>query len=138
MSQLFASDNQNIGVSTSASVLPMSIQGLISLKIGLISFLSKGLSGVFSSNWKASILQCFFTVQLSEYMTTGKTIALIIWAFVGRVMSAFQHTIEVCHSFPAKKQTSSDFMAAVTIRSDFTAEEEELCHYYHLSPLYLP
>ena len=33
MSQLFASDDQNIGVSTSASVLPMSIQGLISLKI---------------------------------------------------------------------------------------------------------
>ena len=101
---------------------------------GLISFLSKGLSGVFSSNWKASILQCFFIVQLSQYMTTGKTIALTIWTFVGRVTSAFQHTIEVWHSFPAKKQTSSDFMAAVTNRSDFGAEEEEIFHYYHLSP----
>ena len=39
---------------------------------------------------KASILQCsaFFIVQLSHpYMTTGKTIALTIWAFVGKVMS---------------------------------------------------
>ena len=39
---------------------------------------------------KASILQCsaFFTVQLSHpYITTGKTIALIRWAFVGKVMS---------------------------------------------------
>ena len=39
---------------------------------------------------KASILQCsaFFTVQLSHaYMTTGKTIALTSWAFVGKVMS---------------------------------------------------
>ena len=39
---------------------------------------------------KASILQCsaFFTVQLSHpYMTTGKTIALIRWTFVGKVMS---------------------------------------------------
>ena len=39
---------------------------------------------------KASILQCsaFFTVQLSHpYMTTGKTIALTRWIFVGRVTS---------------------------------------------------
>ena len=39
---------------------------------------------------KASILQCsaFFTVQLSHpYMTTGKTIGLTRWTFVGKVMS---------------------------------------------------
>ena len=39
---------------------------------------------------KASFLQCsaFFTVQLSHpYMTTGKTIALTRWTFVGKVMS---------------------------------------------------
>ena len=39
---------------------------------------------------KASILQCsaFFTVRLSHpYMTTGKTIALTRWTFVGKVMS---------------------------------------------------
>ena len=39
---------------------------------------------------KASILQCSasFTVQLSHpYMTTGKTIALTRWTFVGKVMS---------------------------------------------------
>ena len=39
---------------------------------------------------KASILQhsAFFIVQLSHlYMTTGKTIALTIWIFVGKVMS---------------------------------------------------
>ena len=39
---------------------------------------------------KASILWCsaFFTVQLSyPYMTTGKTIALTRWTFVGKVMS---------------------------------------------------
>ena len=39
---------------------------------------------------KASILQCsaFFIVQLSHpYMTTGKTIALTSWTFVGKVMS---------------------------------------------------
>ena len=39
---------------------------------------------------KASILQCsdFFMVQLSHpYMTTGKTIALTRWTFVGKVTS---------------------------------------------------
>ena len=39
---------------------------------------------------KASVLQCsaFFMVQLSHpYMTTGKTMALIMWIFISRVMS---------------------------------------------------
>ena len=41
---------------------------------------------------KASILQysAFFIAQLSHpYMTTGKTIALTRWTFVGKVMSLF-------------------------------------------------
>ena len=48
MSHLFASDDQNIGAS--ASVLPVNVQGWPPLRLtGLISLLSKGLSGVFSS-----------------------------------------------------------------------------------------
>ena len=45
---------------------------------------------------KASILRCsaFFIVQLSHsFMTTGKTIALIRWTFVGKVMSLLFHTL---------------------------------------------
>ena len=50
MSQLFASDNQNTGVSTSESVLPVSVQGCFPLRLtGLISLLSKELSRVFSN-----------------------------------------------------------------------------------------
>ena len=51
---------------------------------------SKGLARVFSSTIVASILwrSAFFTVQLSHpYMTTGKTIALTRWTFVGKVMN---------------------------------------------------
>ena len=44
---LFSSVDQNTGASPSASVLPMTIQGLFLM--GLISLLSKGLSGVLSS-----------------------------------------------------------------------------------------
>ena len=50
MSQLFASGGQSIGASASASVLPMNIQGWFLLGLtGLISFLSKRFSGVFSN-----------------------------------------------------------------------------------------
>ena len=50
MSLSFASDNQNTGASASASVLPVTVQDLSPLRLtGLISLLSKGLSGVFSS-----------------------------------------------------------------------------------------
>ena len=92
-SQFFVSDGQSIGVSASASVLPMNIQDWWPLGwTGWISLQSKGLSSIFSitSSSKASILWCstFFIVQLSHpYMTTGKTIALSRWTFVGKVMS---------------------------------------------------
>ena len=52
---------------------------------------AKGLSSLLQHHsLKALILQCsaFFQVQLSHpYMTTGKTIALTRWTFVGKVMS---------------------------------------------------
>ena len=75
MSQLFSSGGQSIGVSGSASVLPINIQDWFPLGLtDSISLQYKGLSKVFS-NSTASILQhsAFFIVQLSyPYMTTGK------------------------------------------------------------------
>ena len=51
MSQLFESGGQSIGISASATVLPMNIQDWFPLGLtGLISLLSKGLSRVFSSS----------------------------------------------------------------------------------------
>ena len=47
-------------------------------------------------NLKASVLQrsAFFKVQLSHpHMTTGKTIALTIWTFVGKVMFLLFNTL---------------------------------------------
>ena len=50
VSQLSASGGQSIGVSASASVLPMNIKDWLTLRLtGLISLLSKGLSRVFSN-----------------------------------------------------------------------------------------
>ena len=78
-----------IGVSASASVLPMNNQDWFPVGwTGWISLQSKGLSRVFSNTTvqkhQFSSAQFFFIVQLSHpYMTTGKTIALIRWTFVG-------------------------------------------------------
>ena len=67
--------------------------GLISFRMDWLDLLA--VQGTLKSllqhhNSKASILRhsAFFTVQLSHpYMTTGKTIALTRWTFVGKVMS---------------------------------------------------
>ena len=69
--------------------------GLISFRIDLLDLFAvqgnlKSLLQHHSS--KASILQCsaFFMVQHSHpYMTNGKTRALTIWTFVGKVISLF-------------------------------------------------
>ena len=99
MSQLFTSDGQSIGVSASASVLPMNIQGLFPL--GLTSFDLLAVQGTLKSlpqhhSLKASILRrsAFFMVQLSQpYMTDGKTIALTRRTFVTKVMSLLFNTL---------------------------------------------
>ena len=68
--------------------------GLVSFRIDwfdLIHSLENSLSGLLQHHSaKASVLRrsAFFIVQLSHpYMTTGKTIALTKWTFVGKVMS---------------------------------------------------
>ena len=76
------------------SIIPSKeIPGLISFRMDWLDFL--GVQGTLKSllqhhSSKASILQrsAFFTVQPSHpYMTTGKTIALTRWTFVGKVLS---------------------------------------------------
>ena len=64
MSQFFASGGQSIGVSASASVLPMNIQNWFPLGLtGLISLQSKGLSRAFS--YTTVQKHKFFSAQLS-------------------------------------------------------------------------
>ena len=93
---------------------------------------------------KALILQCsaFFMVELSyPYMTAGKTIALTRWTFGGKVMSLLFNMLSshwsvafFGHCFSSKEQTSFNFMAAVTICSDFGAQENKVCHCFHCFP----
>ena len=87
---------------------------------------------------KASILQhsAFFIVQLSHpYMTTGKTIALTRWTFVGKVMSPlFNMLSRLLIAFSSKEQASFNFMAVVTVHSDFGSQENSLSLFpFHVS-----
>ena len=92
MSQFFTSGGQSIGFSFNISP-SNEYSGMISFRIDWFDLLAvqgtlKSLLQHHSS--KASILQCsaFFMVQLSyPYTTSGKTIALTKWTFVGKVMS---------------------------------------------------
>ena len=107
MSQLFARGGQSTGVSASTSVLPEH-PGLISFRMGWLDLLAvqgtlKRLLQHHSS--KASILRysAFFTVQLSyPYITTGKTIALTRWTFLGKVMSLLLNML--CRLFNSNKK----------------------------------
>ena len=76
VSQIFESGGQSIGVSATASVLPINIQGWFLLRLtGLNSLLSKGLSRVFSSTtiqmyqWKGPLRGPPRLAQLWECMS---------------------------------------------------------------------
>ena len=90
---------------------------------------------------KASILQhsAFFMVQLPHpYMTTGKTIALIIPTFVGKVMSLIFNTLSkfVIGFLPRSKCLLISWLqspSAVILRP-----KKSKCHCFQFFPFYLP
>ena len=145
MSQFFASGGQSIGVSASASVLPMNIQDWFPLGLtGLISMQSKGLSRVFFNTTVQK--HQFFGAQLSlwsnSHIYTGKTLALTRLTFVGKIMSLLFNTLSrLVIAFSPRSSffsKSFNFMATVTICSDFGAQENKACHSFHCFPIDLP
>ena len=132
--------------SFSFSISPSSeYSGLISFGIDWFDFLAvQGTLKTFLQHHssKASILWCspFFMVQFSHpYMITGKIIALTIQTFVSKVISLlFNMLSSFVTAFLPKEQVSFNFMAAVTIHSDFGAQENKVCHCFHCFPIYSP
>ena len=127
--------------SFSFSIIPSKeIPGLISFRMDWLDLLA--VQGTLRSllqhhSSKASILRrsAFCMVQLSHpYMTTGKTIALTRQTFVGKVMSLLFNMLSrlVIAFLPRSK--CLNFKAAVTICSDFGAQENKLSHCFHYSP----
>ena len=90
---------------------------------------------------KASILQCsaIFIVQLSHpHRTTGKTIALTRWIFVGKIISLLFNMLSRLVTTFLPRSKCLNFMAVVTICSDFGAPQNKVSHWFHCFPIYLP
>ena len=142
MSWLFTAGGQSTSSSASATALPVNIQDWFPIGLtDLISLQSKGLSGrvLFST-----------TVQMHQFFETQPS----LWtnSHIHTWLLERKHSfdyIEFCQqsdvfafntlsrfaSFPSREQASFNFMAEVTIRSDFWAHEMKICYCFHFSPL---
>ena len=87
---------------------------------------------------KASIPQCSacFMVQLS-YLYMKNHGFDDTYLCQQSDIHAFEHIVWVCHIFPSKEQALFNFMAAVTVWSNFGAQENKICHCFYFPPLYL-
>ena len=119
--------------------------GLISFKMDRLDLLAvqRTLKSLLQHrNSKASILwhSAFFIVQPSHpYMITGKTIALIRWSFVGKVMSLLLNMLSrLVITFLPRRKCRLISWPQSTICSDFSVQENKTCHCFHFSPFCLP
>ena len=142
MGQFFASDDQSIGFSFNISP-SNEYSGLISFRTDCFDLLAvqRTLKSLLQHHGsKALILllySAFSVVQISyPYMTTGKSIALTRWTFVGKRMSLLFNMLSrlVIAFLPRSKCVLIPWLQS-TICSDFGAQENKVCHCF---PLYLP
>ena len=114
--------------------------GLISFRIDWLDLIE--VQGTFKDSSKASILQfsAFFIVQLSHpFLTTRKTIALIRWTFVGKVMFLLYIMLSrlVIAFLPRSKCLLISWLQSPSTVI-FEAQENKVCHCCHCFPIYLP
>ena len=118
----------------------MNIQSWFPLELtGSISLLSKGLSRVFS-NTTIGKHQSFGT---QPYLWSNSHIRIQLlekpqlWLY-GPLLIKWSLCFLICclgwSSFSSKEQVSFNFIVAVTICSDFGAQENKVCHCFHIFP----
>ena len=132
------SDGQSTGAS--ASVLPMNIQYRFPLGwTGWIALQSKSLLQHHSSKATVFWPSPFFIVQLSQtYMTTGKTIALTIRAFVSQVVSLLFNTLSrlFVAFLPRSKRLLISWLQSPSAM--ILEPKKVVCQCFHSFPIYLP
>ena len=87
----------------------------------------------------SSNASAFFTVQLSHpYMTTGKTIALTRWTFVGKVMSLLFNLLSrlVVTFLPRSKCLLISWLQSPS--AVILEPKKIVCHCFHCFPIYFP
>uniref|UniRef100_A0AC11DIS3 Uncharacterized protein n=1 Tax=Ovis aries TaxID=9940 RepID=A0AC11DIS3_SHEEP len=90
---------------------------------------------------EASILGCsaFFIVQLSyPYMTTGKTIALTVWTFVGQIKSLLFNILSrlVIAFLPRSKHLLISWLQSPS--AVILEPPQIVSHCFHCFPIYVP
>ena len=130
--------------SFSFSIIPSNEHpGLISFRmdwLGLFAVQGTLKSLLKHHSSKASFIPCsaFFTVQLSHpYMTTGKTIALTRWTFVGKEMSLLLNMLSrlVITFLPRSKHLLISWLTPSAV---ILEPPKIVCHCFHCFPIYLP
>ena len=87
----------------------------------------------------SSALSFLYSPILTSIHDYRKTRALSRWTFVVKAVSLlFNKLSRLVITFYSKEQASFNFMAAVTICSDFGASKNKVSHYSHYFPIYLP
>ena len=134
MSHFFASGGQSIGAS--ASVPPMNLQGWFPLGLtGLISLQTKWLSRIsITTVWEHQFLNTqplWSNSQVHDYWKNHSFDSTNLCRQSD--VSVFWYDVWVCHSFSSREQASFNFMAKVTICSDFGAQENKVCTCFHFS-----
>ena len=119
--------------------------GLISFRIDWFDLLA--IQGTLKSllqhhSSKASVLRCsaFFIVQLSHpYMTTGKTIALTRWTFLGKIMSLlFNMLCRLIITFlPRSKHLLISWLQSPSVVI-LEPPKNKVCHCFHCFSIYFP
>ena len=141
MSQFFTSGCESIGASALASVLPMNIKDWYPLRLtGLISLKCKGCSRVFSNTTVQK--HWFFGTQLSLWSNSHiytwlleKTIALIRWTFVSKVMSLLFNKLSrlVITFLPRSKHLFISWLQPSEVILE--PPQNKICHCF---PIYFP
>ena len=119
--------------------------GLISFRIDWLDLLPvqgtlKSLLQHHSSKTSILLHSAFYIVQLSHpYMTTGKTITLTRWTFVGKVMSLLFNMLSRLgiNFLPRSKHLLISWLqlpSAVILE----LPQNKVCHCFHCFPIYLP
>ena len=129
--------------SCSFSILPMNTQDCSPLRwTGCSSLEFKGLSRVFSNTtvqkYQFLVLSFLYSPLSHPYMSTGKTIALTRWTFVGKVMSLLFNIVSrlVIAFLPRSKHLLISWLQSPS--AVIWEPPKTVSYCFHCFPIYLP
>ena len=131
-------------VSTSASVFPMNIQGWFPLGLtGLISLQSKEFCRIFSpvpqfESINSLVLSLLYGPTLTSILDYWKSIVLIMWTFVGKVISLLFNMLSrfaIAFLPRSKRLLISQLQSPSTV---ILEPKKIVYHCFHCLPIYLP